>query len=177
MIDLESEKEAFLAHYGVKGMRWGKRTNPNYSKDQIKRDTQIYGRRGASRINKNMNKGDSISTARGSEKTRRDRVMGRNKYARQGGKIAGAVAGVAAANIAISQLSRLSNTTAGRSVMNKLMGSNLASMVAGGLNAANQSPAIRLAASAGAAKVGSMLAGDIGVAVNMRANGYDPSRR
>ena len=31
MIDVEAEKEAFLAHYGVKGMKWGKRKSNSSS--------------------------------------------------------------------------------------------------------------------------------------------------
>ena len=177
MATFEEEKANFLSHYGVPGMKWGKKRNANYSDQQIKRDTQVYGRRGASRINKNMNKGDQISTARGAEKTRRDKVMGRNKYARQAGKFAGAVGGVALANVALTQLNRAANTMAGRTVVNKVFGSVAGEHIRQGLVFANGSPIVRAAASVGAAKVGSMLAGDLGVSVNMRTNGYDPNRR
>ena len=65
-----------LEHVGVKGMKWGvRKKNPNYTNNQIKRDRQIYGKRGSNRINKALNKGDSISVARGDEKTRRDRLI------------------------------------------------------------------------------------------------------
>lgn len=90
-----------LEHYGVLGMKWGVRKerkgkNKDYTAQREKRDRQVYGARGSRRINKSMNKGDRISVARGAEKSRRDRVINNNKYARQGGKVAGAVAGVVA---------------------------------------------------------------------------------
>ena len=34
MIDLEAEKEAFLAHYGVKGMKWGRRRGQSSSSEK-----------------------------------------------------------------------------------------------------------------------------------------------
>lgn len=174
----EEQKEEFLAHYGVKGMKWGKRKrNPNYSDQQVKRDKQVYGARGTKRINKNMNKGDQISTARAMEKTRRDRVMGRNKYARQAGKVAGAGIGVAAVNLGISAAAKAVNSQVGASVVNKLFGQATGNLINVSINVANQSPIVRAVASAGAAKVGTMLAGDAAVAVNMRAAGYDPSRK
>lgn len=162
-----------LAHSGVKGMQWGQRRNPDYSKQQEKRDTQIYGRGGAKRINKNLNKGDQISTARGAEKTRRDRVISKNKYVRQGGKVAGAVAGVAIANIGLNLIGKAVSTDAGGAFANKLLGTYGASLVV----EASHNPLIRIAVSAGAAKVGNMLSGDAAVAANMRAHGYDPNRK
>lgn len=174
--------EDFLAHYGVEGMRWGQRrgelskSNPDYNSDQRKRDKQIYGRGGVKRINKNLNSGDSISTARGSEKTRRDRVFGRNKYVRQGGKVAGAVGGVVLANVGISALSKVAKTGPARTFVSKIFGSGAGASLSTIANFAN-TPAVRLAASSGAAYVGNMLAGDIAVSVNTRAAGYDPSRK
>lgn len=165
-----------LAHYGVKGMKWGKRRNPDYTDQQVKRDVQVYGKRGASRINKSLNDGNSISVARGDEKTRRDRVMGKNKYVRQGGKAAAAVGGVAAANVAISGLRKATYTAAGQRFLNSTLGSG-AGMAAMRVADIASSPAARVVVSAGAAKVGSMLAGDAAVGLNMRLHGYDPNRR
>lgn len=180
MSTFESEKEEFLEHYGKKGMRWGKRTNPNYSDQQVRRDSQVYGNRGASRINKALNKGDQISTARGDEKTRRDRVMSKNKYVRQGGKVAGALASVAVANVALTGLSRAATSTVGRNIINKFLTSNhplRQAQVAIGLSEALRSPQVRVMVSTGAAAVSQMFAGDAAVAVNMRAHGYDPNRK
>lgn len=177
-----------LSHAGVKGMKWGvrKKLAPGYSPLQAKRDAQIYGNRGAGRINKNMKKGDNISTARGSEKTRRDRVMGRNKYVRQGGKIAGAVGGVVISNVAISSLKTIAYSPKTLSLVGRILKNASPKVKVGAANAmvgvrtASEflsMPQIRLITSVGAAKVGNMLAGDMAVSANMRLNGYDPSRK
>lgn len=176
--------EDFLAHYGVEGMRWGQRknsdANPDYSADQRKRDKQIYGRGGVRRINRNLNAGDSISTARGSEKTRRDAVLGRNKYVRQGGKVAGVVGGVVLANVGISALTNVASKAVyktrygkGLNWINMALTSDAMKQTISVLN----TPQARVAASSGAAYVGNMLAGDIAVGINTRAAGYNPNRK
>ena len=83
-----------LNHHGVKGMKWGVRKNENYSADQRKRDKGIYGSGGVRRINRSMNKGHSISSARSKEA---GRIY---KYRRMGtalGSVGGAVGGVGGA--------------------------------------------------------------------------------
>ena len=174
--------EKALSHYGVLGMKWGvrkdeqkSRTNPNYSSQQQKRDKQIYGRGGVKRINKSMNKGDSISTARGVEKLRRDKALNTNKYARQAGKATGAAVGAGAGLLAAHAIKKGLQTQAGMRIVSKFTGGN---------NAASQlisqiisTPAVNVALAAALAKVGNMAAGDIGVKINMRARGYDPRRR
>ena len=169
-----------LEHHGVKGMKWGvrkdrgrNRQNPNYSSNQRKRDTAVYGKRGAKRINRNMNKGDQVSTARASEKTRRDRVMSKNKYYRQGGKMVGAGAAAIGTHIGLGQAQKALFTRRGARMVNKLVGPGGAAM----LNVALSNPAVRVTASVGAAKMASMFAGDITVGARMRAHGYDPNRR
>ena len=165
--------DAELLHYGVVGMRWGKRTNPGYQHNQIKRDTQVYGKRGATRINKALNAGDSISVARGSEKTRRDRVMGKNKYVRQVGKIGGAATGAVVGFLAARGLAKAANSQHGRAMVNKLLGNEYGTLA----NVVLNNPIFLAGAAAGAAKVGHMLSGDIAVGINMRAHGYDPNRK
>lgn len=80
------DASSYLEHYGVKGMKWGIRkarlksenaiTNRNKSKKQLdkrnkkygsadySRDVSIYGRGGAERINKRLNKGKTLDQAR-----------------------------------------------------------------------------------------------------------------
>jgi len=171
-------EDAFIRHYGVRGMKWGKRNprNENYSDQQIKRDTQVYGKSGAKRVNKQLNDGDSISVARGNEKTRRDRVMGKNKYVRQGGKVAGAVGGVVVANVGLTALAKSATSKIGQDIAGKILGPSGGSSLRLVGELANN-PAVRITASAGAAKVATMFAGDAAVSVNMRANGYDPNRK
>jgi len=185
-----------LIHYGVLGMRWGvsrseaqlkrSRKNKDYSDQQRKRDRQIYGRGGERRVNKKMNKGDRVSVARGSEKTRRDRVMGKNKYARQAGKVTGAVTSIVAGNVALVGLSKLAQSKTGMQIVGKMLGVGkfggigyakgvYNSMQLAG--AISSMPGVKLAVSIGAAKVGAMMAGDAGVAINMRSKGYDQNRK
>ena len=71
-----------LIHFGIKGMRWGRRKSgarvtetrkerrarekePNkyYSKSDIKNDTHRYGKGGSRRINRDMNRGKTHSEA------------------------------------------------------------------------------------------------------------------
>ena len=183
---IDPDSEDFLAHYGVKGMKWGQRKrelskpNPNYSADQRKRDKQVYGRGGVRRVNKNLNKGDSISTARGSEKTRRDRVLGRNKYVRQGGKVVGAIGGVVLANVGISALASAVGKATHKTRYGKGLNWVNVALTSDGMkqfSRAINTPQVRLMASGGAAYVANMMAGDIAVSINTRAAGYDPSRK
>ena len=64
-----------LAHYGVKGMKWGvrRRRNENYTDKQRKQDRAIYGRGAERRVNKRMNQGYGIKGARAYEADRKAR--------------------------------------------------------------------------------------------------------
>lgn len=172
--------DEYLEHFGTKGMKWGvrksaesKNANSNYSVKQRRRDAQVYGMRGQRRINKAMNKGDSLSIARGDEKTRRDRVLNSNKYVRQGGKVAGAIGGVVLANVGMTAVAKATFSGPAAKLVNATLGQNGATA----LRVAMQTPSVRFAVSAGAAKVGNMLAGDVAVNTRMRAHGYNPNRR
>lgn len=65
----------FLQHYGVKGMRWGKRKAApraeGYSERDQRIDVNTHGRGGSKRINKSIEKGESLKTARNIETARR----------------------------------------------------------------------------------------------------------
>lgn len=180
--------DAYLKHYGILGMKWGVRRsqsqldkaagrrgrNPDYSDQQRKRDKQVYGRRGVNRVNRSLNKGNKISVARGDEKTRRDRVIGKNKYVRQVGKGAGTVGAGAVGFVLARTAAKAAITSKGSAFLTKVLGGNqYAQPVANLLS----NPYIQGTLALGAAKVGNMFAGDLAVSANMRVNGYDPSRR
>uniref|UniRef100_A0AAU7GZR8 Uncharacterized protein n=1 Tax=Streptomyces phage Scarif TaxID=3158858 RepID=A0AAU7GZR8_9CAUD len=71
-----------LIHYGVKGMKWGVRKNPkddspnsNYSRGQRSYDRKNHGKGGVKRINRRLNEGQDLKTARKNEyKFRRKRA-------------------------------------------------------------------------------------------------------
>lgn len=90
-------EEDYLAHYGVKGMKWGVRRsskrNSNYSDTQRKQDVTLYGRGGERRINRSMNKGHNLKSARSKEATRRNKAVERARTASFYGGAAASLAG------------------------------------------------------------------------------------
>lgn len=160
-------------------MKWGVRKdrtpkkNPNYTQNQRARDKQVYGSGGVRRVNKKMNKGYTIGTARSSEKTRRDKFLGRNKYARQGGKVVGGAVGGLAGVLAVRGLKSATRTPAVQKIMDQVLGKGSTQMVSNLL----RDPRTTAAVAAGSAASAYMLSGDLGVAANMRLGGYNPNRR
>lgn len=67
-----------LAHFGVKGMRWGIRSadqplHPNYTSRMRSNDRQVHGKRAVERINKHLNDGGTRDDARRREEIRNAR--------------------------------------------------------------------------------------------------------
>lgn len=74
--------DAYLEHYGIKGMHWGQRKAANAARASIPRqagysdgahavDKKKFGQKGTDRINQNMSKGMGYSDARKAEVSRR----------------------------------------------------------------------------------------------------------
>ena len=85
-----------LEHHGVKGMKWGVRKepeNPRYSSIQRTYDKAVYGRGGVRRINRHMNRGGSIASARSKEASRINTTRGIASVAGSVGRIAGGIGG------------------------------------------------------------------------------------
>lgn len=80
-----------LAHYGVKGMKWGevhhKRNehNKSYTDKQRKNDRAMYGNRAEKRINRKLNEGYGLQGARHFEVERKERSEKRKKTVRKAG--------------------------------------------------------------------------------------------
>lgn len=164
--------EVYLMHYGIKGQKWGIRRYQNedgtrteagkerYSLEQYKRDRDVYGDRGARRIQKRViGEGDSVSGARSREA---DRINSARKAATSGGQIGrtvgaigGAIGGVVASKYVVNFLEKKANIDL-------------------------SDPGVRLAVqgavSAGASTVGTYLGGQIGRASMMAVNGYSPRK-
>ena len=100
-----------LIHHGIKGMRWGVRRtpeqlghkdykNPNYTEKQRQRDRQFYGKGGERRINRKLNDGQGLQSARNYESDRlhkaRNTATSNGFVGRIGGGAIGGVIGVGA---------------------------------------------------------------------------------
>lgn len=88
-----------LMHYGVLGMHWGirkdKKRNPDYSSKQRIRDRKLYGRGAERRINRRMNKGESVQSARHNEVVKKNRKRKAKNVAAVVGSAAVATGGAA----------------------------------------------------------------------------------
>lgn len=110
-----------LAHHGVKGMHWGVRkntpTNANYNSSQRAYDKKNHGTAGVKRINRRLNNGLDLKTARRKESTykakRKLAIVGAY-YASQYAKVYGPVL--------IQHIATTAETNRGRATVAAAMG-------------------------------------------------------
>jgi len=124
----------YLQHHGILGMKWGirryqnadgsltsagkRRYNENYNPDQIRRDIAVYGKRGAKRISKDMDRGIPISGARSLEARRYHKAEEASNTGRKVGKVVGALGGAA---LGIAAVYGLTQTAKGRSICSNIV--------------------------------------------------------
>ena len=162
----------YLAHHGIKGMKWGLRRFRNedgtlteagkkrYSDDQFKRDKSVYGRAGAKRIQKRVEKnGESVSGARSKEATRINSARRRGLVLGQAGAAVGGVGGAIGGAIASKYV---------RKILSEKSGIDLSDP--------SVAFAVGASISAGVAKVGETLGREGGRAVGMLSGGYNPNK-
>lgn len=158
----------FLYHHGVKGMKWGRRKaenqNKNYSKEQRKRDRNVYSKGAERRINKRMNKGESISAARSKEAERINNTRSTARYAGIGGRAIGtagaAIGGAILTNIGMKKIGSITKNP------------DLAMTLS--------NPNVRMAVSSafglGISKAGGQIGADASRAVVMKSRGYSSKK-
>ena len=98
--------ESYLYHHGIKGQKWGVRRfqNPDgtlteagkkhkeYTDSQRKQDERLYGKKAVKRIEKRINDGETLVSARHNEVERKARKEYAVKKAKKAAKVTAAVA-------------------------------------------------------------------------------------
>lgn len=160
-----------LYHHGIKGQRWGvrryqntdgsrtaagkKRYNENYSSEQQTRDRRVYGQGGVRRINRHMNAGESISSARSIEAERINNRRRSGRILGETGSVAGTIGGAIGGYFASKKV---------MSMLNLPFDDPATNMV------------IQGAISAGSAALGKQLGRYGGQSIAMLSGGYSPSK-
>ena len=91
----------YLYHFGVKGMKWGvRKTNKKYTSSRQKQDERLYGKQATKRVNKRLNKGETLVSARHSEVVRRDKKIARKKKLKNAVETGASIVGIAGAMVA-----------------------------------------------------------------------------
>jgi hypothetical protein len=130
-----------LVHYGIKGMKWGQRRaelnkrNQNYTSSDRAKDRRNHsggtGCGGVNRINRRMNKGQDLATARQNELKFRKRrkqitsaVLFSARYRKQiaaGARVIGTL-GTLALGVAVQSVAQRAETNRGRAAVADVFG-------------------------------------------------------
>lgn len=181
--------ENVLYHHGIAGMKWGVRRyqnadgsltaagkkryyNPDYTNEQRLKDRTIYGRGGERRINKSMNKGHSVSTARSIEARRIQSTRRAATVAGITGHTVGTIGGAIGGYFAAPAVSKLVSNFVGT------LPNYVSPAVLSGAAKIDGEAALVVSAavSTGAAKAGGILGRIGGQSITMLAGGYSPSK-
>ena len=154
-------------------MKWGIRKdprNPNYTDKQRQRDRQFYGKGGERRINRKLNEGQGILSARNYESDRLYRARNKAKSSGAIGAIAGGLAGSIVGYHSDKIIQKGLNFLANKQP--KYMG--LA------INFSRTNPHLKSAINMGGsfigACIGSSAGGSLGTKISMNARGYSAKK-
>ena len=155
-------------HYGVKGMRWGRRKQraSGYTDKQYNQDKAVYGKGGAKRINKRMASDNyGLKGARSAEATMHNAAVKKSKAGAKAGAKIGAYTGLAAGYLAGSTVQKAGTIAVAAITKNR----NLSYIAYSALGSIEGRTAIAM----GSAAVGSAIGKNAGRTIPLAIKGYD----
>ena len=156
-------------HYGVKGMRWGRRKQQRasgYTDKQYNQDKAVYGKGGAKRINKRMLSDNyGLRGARSAEATMHNAAVKKSKAGAKAGAKIGGYTGLAAGYLAGSTVQKAGTIAVAAITKNR----NLSYIAYSALGSIDGRTAIAM----GSAAVGAAIGKNAGRTIPLATKGYD----